>query len=165
MTEWIDILVKAFWCGWAAVGFGILFNVLSKNLVAIWMGGVIVGFVKFAILLLSMRSPVIQGSFFAALAVSFFSIPVAHRRREPVAIFAIPSVIPLVPGVFAYRTMLGFIKLADNIGSDYSRILSETVHNGVTTLFIIMAIAIGVAIPVHIMRKDVIAKLGLKNKG
>ena len=69
-----------------------------------------------------------------------------------------------LPGVFAYRTMLGFIKLADKIEDDYTGILSETVHSGVTTLFIIMAIAIGVAIPISLMRKDRIAKLKLKSK-
>jgi uncharacterized membrane protein YjjB (DUF3815 family) len=164
MTDWTDILLKAFWCGWAAVGFGVLFNVLPRSLFAIWIGGAIAGLVKFAILFLSMRSPVVQGSFFAALAVSFFCIPIAHWRREPVITFVIPAVIPLVPGVFAYRSMLGFIKLAGNIGSDYSGILSETVHSGVITLFIIMAIAIGVAIPISVMRKDLMVKLKLRNK-
>ena len=74
-------------------------------------------------------------------------------------IFAIPSVIPLVPGVFAYHTMFGIIKLTGSIGSDYALTLSETVYNGVTTLFIIMAISLGVAIPIHIMRRDPSKKL------
>ena len=68
-------------------------------------------------------------------------------------IFSIPSVITLVPGVFAYRTMLGLMKLTENVGTDYTLTLLKTVHNGVTTLFIIMSIAIGVAIPMNIMRK------------
>jgi uncharacterized membrane protein YjjB (DUF3815 family) len=155
MTDWINIFLKAFWCGWAAVGFGILFNVRSKTLYAIWSGGAIAGFTKFSVLFLSANSPVILSSFLAALAVGIFSMPVAHLRHEPPMIFAIPSVIPLVPGVFAYHTMLGLIKLTGNIGTDYSLTLSDTVYNGVTTLFIIMAIALGVAIPMHIMRKDV----------
>src|SRR5689334_1537758 len=154
MTDWINILLKAFWCGWAALGFGILFNVPSKTLFAIWMGGAIAGLTKFTVLFLSARNPVIQSSFFAALAVSVYSMPIASLRHEPPMIIAIPSVIPLIPGVFAYHTMLGLIKLTSNIGTDYSLTLSETVHNGVTTLFIIMAIALGVAVPIHVMRKD-----------
>jgi uncharacterized membrane protein YjjB (DUF3815 family) len=77
-------------------------------------------------------------------------------------IFVIPSVITLVPGVFAYRTMLGLMKLTENVGTDYALTLSKTVHNGVTTLFIIMSIAIGVAIPMHIMRKDIAKQFQLK---
>jgi hypothetical protein len=55
--------------------------------------------------------------------------------------------------------MFGLVKLAGNIGADYAGILSETVHNGVTTLFIIMSIAIGVAIPAHVIRTSGIGKI------
>src|SRR5215831_5577351 len=129
MTDWLYILFKAFWCGCATVGFGILFNVPPKTLFAIWIGGAIAGLIKFALLFLFANSPVIQSTFFAAVAVGAFSVPIAHWRREPPMIFAIPSVIPLVPGVFAYHTMLGVIKLSNDIGEDYSMSLSETVHD------------------------------------
>jgi uncharacterized membrane protein YjjB (DUF3815 family) len=161
MTDWVNILFKSFWCGWAAVGFGILFNVPPKTLFAIWIGGAVAGLIKFSFLFLSSGSPVIQGSFFAAIAVGMYSVPVAHWRHEPPMIFAIPSVIPLIPGVFAYRTMIGLIKLTGKVSDDYSFTLSQTVNNGVTTLFIIMAIAIGVSIPMHVMRKDAAKKVKL----
>lgn len=161
MTDWINIFFKAFWCGWAALGFGILFNVPVKTLFAIWIGGVVAGFIKFTVLLAA-PSSVILAPFLSALSVAVFSIPIAHIRREPPMIFVIPSVITLVPGVFAYRTMLGLIKLTENVGTDYTLTLSNTIHNGVTTLFIIMSIAIGVAIPMNIMRKDVAKKFQLK---
>jgi len=83
----------------------------------------------------------------------------AHLRREPPLIFAIPSVIPLVPGVFVYKTMIGFVKLSGTVGDDYSLVLSQTVHNGIMTLFIVMAIAIGVAIPMNILRKNMMKNL------
>jgi uncharacterized membrane protein YjjB (DUF3815 family) len=159
MTYWLPILFKAFWCGWAALGFGILFNVPPKTLFAIWIGGAIAGVTKFSILLWSAESAVIQSSFFAALAAAVFSVPIAHWRREPPMIFAIPSVIPLIPGVFAYHTMLGVMKLTNNVTEDYARTLSDTVHDGVNTLFIIMSIAIGVAIPMHVMRRDAAHKV------
>lgn len=146
MAEWINILFKAFWCGWAAVGFGILFNVPMKNLWAIWIGGAIVGLVKFCVLFFS-PSSVIIASFIASLLLSVYCMIIARKLHEPELIFAIPSVIPLVPGVFAYRTMLGFIKLSGNIGADFSHILNETVHNGTVTLFIILSFTIGVIIP------------------
>jgi uncharacterized membrane protein YjjB (DUF3815 family) len=164
MTEWINILFKAFWCGWAAVGFGILFNVPPKTLFAIWIGGAIAGLIKFSFLFLLLRSPIIQCSFFSAVAAGIFSMSIGYLRHEPPMIFAIPSVIPLIPGVFAYHTMLGLIKLTGNIGTDYSLTLFETVHNGVTTLFIITSIALGVSIPMYVMRKDAAKKLYLKIK-
>jgi len=162
MADWTNIFFKAFWCGWAAVGFGILFNVPVKTLFAIWIGGAIAGSVKFSLLFLLTNSPVIQSSFLAALAAGFFSTAIGFSRHEPPKIFAIPSVIPLVPGVFAYNTMMGLIKLTEKVGTNYSVILTETVHNGVTTLFIIMVIALGVTIPIHLMRKNATKKFQRK---
>jgi uncharacterized membrane protein YjjB (DUF3815 family) len=149
MEEWINIVFKAFWCGWAAFGFGILFNVQRKNLAAVWIGGAIVGLVKFGVLFYA-PSAIILASFMAALVVGIYSMIIANMRYEAQMIFAIPSVIPLVPGVFAYRTMFGLIKLSGDVGADFSRILSEAVRNGVLTLFIVMAFTIGVIIPYQI---------------
>ena len=158
MTDWANILFKAFWCGWAAVGFGILFNVPAKSLISIWTGGALAGVIKFSVLFFFGPSIVIQSSFYAALAVGVFSIPVGHFRRVPPMIFAIPSVIPLIPGVFAYHTMLGLIKLTGEVGQEYDTTIFNTIHDGVTTLFIIMAIALGGAIPMHIARRHPIRK-------
>ena len=149
MNEWLYIGLKAFWCGFAALGFGVLFNAPPRTLFAIWAGGFLAGFVKFASLSQT-GFGVIFCSFIAAVIVGIASIPVAHSRHVPPMIFAIPSVIPLVPGVFAYRAMLGLMKLTGDIGSEYSQVISETVHNGVITLFVIMALSLGVAVPMHI---------------
>ena len=150
--EWILILSKAFWSGWAALGFGILFNVPPRTLFALWIGGAIGVMIKFSLLQFSVS--VVLASFIGASVVGILSIPIAHARHVPPMIFAIPAVIPLIPGVFAYRTMLGLIKLTGTIGADYNTILSETINNGAKTLFIIMSLAIGVAIPMHVMRKE-----------
>ena len=92
------------------------------------------------------------------------SIPIAHFRHVPPMIFAIPAVIPMIPGVFAYRTMLGLIKLTGAIGPDYTSIMSDTVNNGVKTLFIIMSLALGVSVPMHVMRQESAKNIRLKIK-
>jgi uncharacterized membrane protein YjjB (DUF3815 family) len=158
--DWITILVKAFWCGWGAVGFGILFNVPVRTLIAIWICGALGGFLKFNLLMLG--AGVVSASFAGALAIGISSIPTAHFRHAQPMIFAIPSVIPLIPGVFAYRTMLGLIKLTGAIGPDYQLIISDTINNGAKTLFIIMSLAMGVAVPMHLMRKESVKNIRLR---
>lgn len=158
----ILVFSKAFWCGWAALGFGILFNVPPRTLFPLWIGGAIGCLLKYS--LLQMNAGVVFASFVGASAVGILSLPIAHFRHVPPMIFAIPSVIPLIPGVFAYRTMLGLIKLTGNIGADYNQILSETVNNGAKTLFIIMSLSLGVAIPMHVMRKESVKKIRLGKK-
>ena len=159
---WIILLQKCIWFGLGALGFGILFNAPPRTLFTLWLGGAVGGLVK--TLTFQYTGSVVMAAFAGATAVGILSIPIAHYRHVPPMIFAIPSVIPFVPGVFAYRTMLGFIKLTGTVGADYNFILSDTVNNGMKTLFILMSLAVGVAIPMHVMRKESVKNIRIKIK-
>ena len=153
MEEILNVFHKACWCGVAALGFGILFNAPRRALAFIWLGGFVAGSIKFGMLESGLAGGIVSASFAAAVGVGFLSIPVAHKSHVPPVIFSIPSIIPLVPGVFAYRTMLGFMKLTAQPDSGYAQNLAETFQNATVTLFVIMAISLGVAVPMHIFRK------------
>lgn len=159
--EILTVLFKSFWCGCAAIGFAILFNVPPRSLPAIWIGGATAGLVKFGVLMLSGGVKIVLGSFLASLAVGILSIPIAHLNHVPPMIFAIPSVIPMVPGAFAYRTMLGLMKLAGPMTADYGMIAAETTQNALRTMFILIAIALGAAVPMHLMRKNSVKHIRL----
>ncbi len=150
--NWSNILESCLWFGTAASGFAILFNVPPRTVCTIWLLGALGGSVKLIMLGLGL-SPV-MASFLGATTVGILSIPAAHGQHAPPLIFSIAAVIPMVPGVFAYRMMLGFMKLTDNIGDAYTQVLSETVNNGVKTLFILLALAVGVGIPNLVTRKE-----------
>jgi uncharacterized membrane protein YjjB (DUF3815 family) len=155
MNEWIIIAAKAFWCGCAALGFGILFNAPARALLPIWVAGFVTGFIKFTALHPVVGLGIIGSSFIAALVSGFVVVLIATWQKLPPSIVAIPSVIPLIPGIFAYKTMLGAMKLTTAIGDDYTSILSTTVHTGLKTLFIVLGISLGVAIPIQLLRRGV----------
>ena len=52
----------------------------------------------------------IGGMFVAGTAVAVLSELLARKWKQPVVIFLIPGVIPLVPGGKAYLTMLSFLQ-------------------------------------------------------
>lgn len=155
----LTIIAKAFWCGFAALGFGMLFNAPVRSLHFTWLGGFLAGVIKFGIMLTPLGGGIIFSSFVAAICVGIASIPVAHRSHVPPVIFSIPSVIPLVPGAFAYKTMMGFMKLTSAEGNSYAQSLADTFHNGSLTLFIILALSLGVAVPMHVLRKSSVKKV------
>jgi uncharacterized membrane protein YjjB (DUF3815 family) len=166
MSEWLDIGLKSFGCGVAALGFGVLFNSPPRALVAIALGSLSAGLVKYTLMsFVTWNGEVIVTSFVASIVVGLLSLWVAHLRHVPPNIFSIPAVIPLVPGVYAYRTMLGLIGLAGEVGETYPSVLSETVHNAVITFFVIIAIALGVAVPMHLMRKESVKNIRLWSSG
>ena len=153
MIEWITIAAKAFWCGTAAVGFGILFNTPVKALAPVWVGGFIAGLIKFSALHPQFGVGIIGSSFIGAMASGMVIVFIANAQNLPPTIIAVPSVIPLIPGVFAYKTMLGMMKLTRDIGDDYAAILSTTIYTGLKTLFIVLGISLGIVIPIQLFRQ------------
>ncbi len=154
----LELLIKAFWSGIAAVGFAILFNVPRRTLFPIGAMGAIGGLIKFGSM--SLGVGIVFASFIGATVIGIISIQLAHLKKSPPLIFSIPGVIPMVPGAFAYRMMLGLIALIDLEDTDvYIQTLIDTVNNGAKMVFILLSLAIGVSLPMLISRKESIKKL------
>ncbi len=154
----LEILIKGFWSGIAAVGFAILFNVPRRTLFPIGALGTLGGFIKFGTMFFGIG--IVFASFIGATIIGIISIQMAHMKKSPPLVFSIPSVIPMVPGAFAYRMMLGLIALINLENSDtYIQTLISTVNNGAKMIFILVSIAIGVSMPMLITRKETIKKI------
>ena len=157
--DWIAILIKGFWAGFAAMGFAILFNVPQRTLLVIWAMGALGGLAKF--FLLGLEANIALASLGGATLIGILSIYAAHNKQAPPLVFSTPAVIPMVPGAFAYRMMLGCMELANtSINSDtYLKTLAETTNNGLKALFILIALSAGVAIPMLVTRKDTFKRI------
>jgi len=148
------LVEKGFWAGFAALGFAILFNVPQRTLLIIWIMGALGGFTKF--FLLGLEVNIAFASLVGASLIGILSVYAAHNKQAPPLVFSTPAVIPMVPGVFAYRMMLGCMELAGtSINSEtYMKTLVETTNNGLKAFFILVALSAGVAIPMLVTRKD-----------
>jgi uncharacterized membrane protein YjjB (DUF3815 family) len=160
--EYLNIIEKCVWFGIAALGFAVLFNVPQRVLFTVWMFGSIGGFTK--LILISFGSNIILASLGGSILIGILTISAAHKRHAPPLVFTIPSVIPLVPGVFAYRMMLGIMQMAGNSGNFEHQILIETVSNGLNMFFILLAIAVGASFPLLVTRKESVKNLKLFRK-
>ena len=162
--ELLLLIEKGLWFGIAAVGFAVLFNVPIRTLSAIFLMGALGGLTKNVMLHLNVN--IIVSTLAGATLVGWLSIPFAHRKHAPPPIFAIPAVIPMVPGILAYRMMLGLIDLAGNVDAEtYPMILSETVNNGIKVMLILMSLAGGVGVPMLITRKESAKEIRFRKKG
>ncbi len=142
----VKILLDAFWSGLAALGFAMLFNVPTRTLV----GCVICGATGHAVRTLTMQLGLSMefGTLAGATVVGFLGTVFARRWETPSTTFTICGAIPLVPGVFAFRTMLGLLSLAGAPAVDVgAAALVAASINGVKTALILGAIAVGIAAP------------------
>jgi uncharacterized membrane protein YjjB (DUF3815 family) len=131
----------------------VLFNVPVRTLPVIALMGAAGGATK--IILMQYGVNIVLASLSGAILTGCLSIFSAHIKHIPPPVFAIPAVIPMVPGTLAYRMILGLVKLAaDKPDQAYTQVLSETINNGLKVTFILMSLALGVAIPMLITRKE-----------
>lgn len=161
--EWSLFFEKGIWLGCAALGFAILFNVPVRTLLLIFVFGALGGLTK--TLLMKFDVSVVLASLAGASVIGILGVYAAYRKHTPPMVFSIPAVIPMVPGVFAYKTMLGMIHLAGNtVTENYNVIMAETVNNGLKALFILLALSAGVSVPLFITKKESIKEIVFHHK-
>lgn len=133
------------WSGIAALGFAILFNVPRRLLVGCFVAGATGHTLR--TLLENSGASIEFSTLVGAIAVGFLSMYLARRYAVPASIFTVTGAIPLVPGVFAYQTIIGVLN-ATAVSSDQSiELLAEAGINGVRTALILSALAFGIAAP------------------
>ena len=155
--EILEIITKSIAAGIAGVGFAILFNVPQRTLLPIGIISALGGLVKFGAMHFDIG--IVFASFLAAIIIGLVSIRMAYSKDSPPLVFYIPSVIPLVPGFFIYKMMLGIMSLTTINDTDlYLQNLIATVNNGAKATFILISLGIGVAVPMLVTRRQTIKK-------
>lgn len=94
-------------------------------------------------------------SFFAAASIGLLAIPFAKYIRCPSEIFAFPSLLPMVPGMFAYNSIIAlskFLQATDAVASQ--EYIITFFRNGVTTVFVMFALVVGAAVPIFIFHRE-----------
>lgn len=158
MMDLIEILLKGFACGVAALGFGILFNAPRRSLWMLSLVGLVGGIFKFGLMLPEIGARIVLATFMASLAIGFMGVFLGNWRKMIPMMITIPSVIPLVPGAFAYKAMLGLMSLNEFPAGSYSDAVNQTVYHGVMTLFVLLSISIGVTIPLVLFKLEFVGK-------
>lgn len=138
-------LVDVFWSGLAALGFALLFNVPVRTV----PGCVIAGAVGHGLrtVLMSLGMGIEGATLAAASAVGLLGEAFARRWATPATTFTIPGAIQMVPGTFAFRAMIGLLRLATGSPPNGAAVLLDAATNAVKTAIILGALAVGIAAP------------------
>ena len=145
------VLQDAFWSGVAATGFAILFNVPPKTLLSCVLCGAFGHAAR--TLLMQYGTNIAPATLAGAALVGVLSVLFARRQHAPALIYAICGAIPMVPGSFAYQTMMGVIRVSTANAETGMPVLVQTGSDFVNTGLILAAIALGIALPSLLFRR------------
>lgn len=145
------ILTDALWSAMAALGFAVLFNVPVRTLWGCAMCGATGHAVR--TLLMEAGLGIELATLAGATVVGFLGGVFARQWRTPTTTFTVSGAIPMVPGVFAYETMIGLLTIADTSQPVNYDLVAEVIVSAVKTALILGAIAFGIAAPGLLFRR------------
>ena len=93
--------------------------------------------------------------FIAAFTIGMLGVMTAKQVKCPAEIFAFPSLLPMIPGVYAYKTILALMQFMqeNQDAAVMNRLIVDICKNGITAFFIIFSLVIGVAIPLLMFKR------------
>ncbi len=140
----LPLAVYALCGGIAAAGFAILFNVPRRVLGACVAGGALAVLTR---ALLVGGQGIEVAATLGALAAGVWGVIWSHRLRVPAAVLAVPAVIPLVPGVFLYKALLGLLNINHVDSTQRAAALASVFEYGLKAGIIVAGLSVGVALP------------------
>lgn len=154
-----DILKDAFLSLFVAVGFALLFETPKKGLIIAGILGGLGHAIRFAMLQLDFG--LVSSTLSGTVVIGLMGIYCAHKIHLPPVVFTLPACITMIPGLYAYKTMLGCIKIYEQgtKSTQTSFLLQDTVYNFILTSSLLFCLAIGICISALIFRKKSVKKL------
>lgn len=149
-----QLLADGFFAAVASIGFAVISNPPRK---AIFISALLaaVGHALRYYILNHTSLDIAMASLIAAFTIGLFSMLFAKLIHCPAVIFSFPSLLPMIPGMYAYKTVLALMQFIR--GGDIVRqneLMVAFFRNGLTTLFIMFALVIGVALPIFMFHKQ-----------
>lgn len=126
-----------------AVGFALVFNVPQNALKYCAIGGAIGHGSRF--LMMHYGIPIEWATFFAATLVGLIGVKWSHRFLAHPKVFTVAALIPMVPGVFAFKAMIALVEI-NHLGYT-PELVSLCLENFLKAMFIIAGLAVGLAVP------------------
>jgi len=119
----------------ATLGFGLLFNVPRRTLLPCGVVGGVGRMVRS--IAVAAGASVAGGTYIGALAIAVLGYVLARKFESPRMVFTVTGVIPMIPGVPAFSTLLEFADGNVNVGMAYAvdtMLITGALAMGLTTV-------------------------------
>ena len=144
MPVLISLVNDAFFSAIPAIGFAMLFNVPRRFLPYCALAGAVGHSSR--TLMLHFGLPIEWATFAAAALIGIMTIGFAKRHLAPPLLYAVAAIIPMVPGSYAFNTVIALVQLSAQ--TDVTPALTaQVISNGLKTVFILGALSVGLSLP------------------
>ena len=149
------LIADGLWAAVAGTGFAIISNPPRKALLVTACLACIGHAVRYFL----MHEPMlmfdqVMASAFAGLVIGLLAVPAAAAIHYPAEGFAFPALLPMVPGMFAYKAVRDLINIVQLPNSYTMEYVSKFFHNSTLATLIMFGMVAGCVIPIFIFHKQ-----------
>lgn len=151
----VDMLLDGLFAAAAAIGFGAISDPGVKTFPYIALLAAVGHALRFALINYA-GVDIVTGSLAASVSMGMLSMPMGRACHTPMTCLLIPALLPMIPGMYAYRSVFALIMLVQNIGSDMQLLnyLEQFTVNSAVTVMVIGVLAGGSILPVLLFKKQ-----------
>lgn len=150
----VDLLLDGLFAAVAAVGFGALSDPPRRAFAGIALLAALGHALRF-FLMDGCGVDIATASLAASILIGLCSLLIGLRIRCPITVLFIPALLPMIPGMYAYKTVFSMIMFMQNLDNPVvnAQYLEALLHNGLVTCNVIFMLAIGAAVPIFLFNK------------
>lgn len=137
------LLDDMFFAAIPSVGFALVFNVPPKALKYCALLGAL-GHVTRTILMHN-DVPIVFATLVGAALIGFIGVHLSHRYLAHPKVFTVAAIIPMIPGVQAYKAMIAIVQIHHYGFSN--ALFEQMIASFINTTFILGALVFGLALP------------------
>ena len=156
---WNDILTNIFEDGLfaaiAAIGFSSISNSPSRAYPTCALLAAVGHALRYILIMPEFGNMhLILAGTFAAFVIGVLSVILASRIRCPAEVCFFPALLPMIPGMYAYRTVEALLSCLSQTGeAAFGHYFYLLAYNGLTCVFIILGMVVGASVPVFLFKK------------
>ena len=148
-----DIFLDGFFAAVAAVGFGAVSDPPMRAFPRIALLAAVGHALRFCLMNCA-GMDIATASLCASVVIGVGSLLLGGRIRCPMTVLFIPALLPMIPGMYAYKTVFSMIMFMQNLDDPSAAgYLAAIVRNGFVTFSVIFMLAAGAAAPIFLFNK------------
>lgn len=149
-----DILLDGLFAAVAAIGFGAISDPPMRAFPRIALLAAIGHALRFTLIHCAALD-IATASLFAAFAIGMGSLWLGRGVRCPMTYLYIPALLPMVPGIYAYKTVFSLIMFLQSLdrADEGMRYMQQFFLNATVSLSVIALLAAGATLPIFIFKR------------
>ena len=155
MEIFLELLQDAFFAGIAAIGFAAISR--PPRQAYLWCALIAATGHSFRFLLMTgtdLHLHIVLSTTLASFLIGIMAVLLSPKTKVPAETYLFPSLLPMIPGIYAYKTFMGLTMCMYNASQGmFDKYFYLFASNGLTCFFILLGMAVGATIPIFMLKK------------